>query len=130
MRQIKFEAVDSEGNIIRDVGQIEFFTDGTIIVNGEIPVKALREWTGLHDKNGKEIYEGDIVDITMDRPNGNATVQWLNGAFVYDGLPFGDYVVSENTGAVIGVDLVLDMLVEVIGNVYSNPEILQKEGTI
>lgn len=61
MREIKFRALTEEGNIIEDVGSIEFLTDGTIIVNNEIPVKQLIQFMERKDKNGKDIYEDDIV---------------------------------------------------------------------
>jgi len=66
MREIKFRAVTREGKIIKDVGCIKFFEDGSIIVNGEIPVEKLIQYVGLKDKNGKEIYEGDIIQFQLD----------------------------------------------------------------
>lgn len=41
MSEIKFRAVTREGYVIQDIGKIEFFEDGTIIVNDEFPVKEL-----------------------------------------------------------------------------------------
>lgn len=71
------------------------------------------QFTGLHDRNRKEIYEGDIVK------GGNlsiAPVQFINGAFVwiYDHRPLGSF----------GEDSDTDIWAEVIGNIYENPELL------
>ena len=41
-KEYKFEAIDLSGNFIEEIGSIQFFTDGTIIVNDEIPVKTLQ----------------------------------------------------------------------------------------
>ena len=67
MREIKFRAVYSNGII--PVGKLEFFTDGSIHINELLPHHhyALMQYTGLKDKNGKEIYEGDIVRIGKKR---------------------------------------------------------------
>lgn len=58
-REIKFRAITREGKIIENIGSIEFFEDGTFLINEEIPSKQLIEFTGLKDRNGKEIFEGD-----------------------------------------------------------------------
>lgn len=66
------------------------------------------QFTGLFDKNGKEIYEGDVVkcnDLLCD-------VYWDYAGFRIRPLP--NAVISINTNRDI----------EVIGNIYENPELL------
>lgn len=71
----------------------------------------LMQYTGLKDKNGKEIYEGDIVYPNYDEKN--EEVKWDDNSTGY--WPFGnsDYSISNEE-------------VEVIGNVYENHELLKK----
>lgn len=86
--------------------------------NKDILVKeeTIGQFTGVHDKNGKEIYEGDIFQVD-DYTNG--VVIYLNGEGSYgikckDGEgewvePFSYYNFSE---------------MELLGNEYDNPELL------
>ena len=74
--------------------------------------------TGLKDKSGKEIFEGDIVRFTLTDgfnyvTNEDGVVTYKLGAFyVVNGL--AEYLISDiNTSKV-----------EVIGNIYQNPELL------
>ena len=72
--------------------------------------------TGLKDKNDVEIYEGDIVDLI---PEGYATIPAV--------VEWGDKELRwvcrrKNTGT--GLYLTQDSEVEVIGNIYENPELL------
>ena len=70
----------------------------------------LMQYTGLKDKNGKEIYEGDILS---GYPHGNSIVKWDNefACWVSD----FDLIANE----------VKDMPErKVIGNIYENPELL------
>ena len=68
--------------------------------------------TGLHDRNGREIYEGDIISTDLDRPFN--IVVFRNGAFLFqchdNGKDYYDYMFSYG---------------EVIGNIYENPELLK-----
>lgn len=85
----------------------------------DAPIKNLMQFTGLTDKNGKEIYEGDILKITAF---------WDNELFygcpvVFDEGMFG-FKIKEYTT----VNNVMDIsafITEVIGNIYENPELLE-----
>ena len=72
----------------------------------------LMQYTGLKDKNGKEIYEGDILDI-----GNNAVVEFFDGKFhpVYDG---GKSEAME--------DEFKSYKCEIIGNIYENKNLLNK----
>ncbi len=74
----------------------------------------LMEWTGLHDKNGKEIWEGDIVKwdhgVTED-DNGIGEVVFKGGRFKVR------YCFCCHTEY------------EVIGNIYENPSLLGSDPT-
>lgn len=87
----------------------------------------IMQFTGLLDKNGKEIYEGDIVHITptLGRRAGNWQ-QWSTneskpivfhgGAFRFDGMNFAEMLGSGGYPSHIGA--------EIIGNIYENPKLL------
>lgn len=77
----------------------------------------LMQYTGLHDKNGKEIYEGDIVKIKYrDEDIGKVIYE-------YNGFSIDVTNMNKNYGR---VDFVNNFM-EVIGNIYDNPELLGGE---
>ena len=75
------------------------------------------QYTGLKDKNGKEIYKGDIVYVLCE--DENAIILWLNenAKFI---LEFDDWF--SDFDCYYGKDL------EVIGNIYDNKNLLEKGG--
>lgn len=79
------------------------------------------QYTGLKDKDGKEIYEGDIVKYTTLYYGKEKThlteVKWTDNI---ENDSFGEpYTVGY---AIYGMDW------EVIGNIYENPDLLPKQG--
>ena len=79
----------------------------------EVIPETVGQWTGLTDKNGKKIFEGDIVYNGSGDPG---IVKWFYGSFVIhftngDVWDVSQYIKEEYT--------------EVIGNIHDNPELLE-----
>jgi uncharacterized phage protein (TIGR01671 family) len=79
----------------------------------------LSQFTGLLDKNGTEIYEGDIVkavDVLL-------TVWYNDSTASFDVLHYGD--TTGDTESLYS-QIESDIPIEVIGNIYENPEQITK----
>ena len=76
MREIKFRALTEDGMItvhgLRRLAESYDVDDGAY-KSYVIELNKLMQFTGLHDKNGKEIYEGDVLDWG---DNFNSVVYW------------------------------------------------------
>lgn len=70
----------------------------------------LMQFTGLRDKNGKEIYEGDIVKPYKERRNYSQIVYEFNQFRIKGKNIYWNWFLEE---------------IEVIGNIYENPELLK-----
>ena len=142
-REIKFRGRAAQGEWLygdleyrraTNVAMIHTYNDdGTYNRQEQVDVDTIGQFTGLHDMNGKEIYEGDIMrrmyEIEIGKgknkhieraPVMNDTpkvIDFRNGAFGYVNDPATKY--SEEEWLPI-----LDQECEVIGNIYDNPELL------
>lgn len=132
MKTLKFRAWDKRTKQMRPVAEISFGDDGSaltilaclapkdgpywrtedVIVHSESGM--LMQYTGLKDRNGVDIYEGDIVQWSTypENPNVRAyrrVVQWSDTEARFKPDSMGD-----------------DPVVEIIGNIYDNPDLLPK----
>lgn len=138
MREIKFrgyakEELTSSQWLTNGFGVDKVkYVDGTSSVflltpYGEYVVEesSVGQYTGLKDKNGKEIYEGDIVETCEHKKQ---LVVWHNNGFklkytysrTYQGEPY-----TETTHLELGDTSSRRWGDEVIGNIYENPELLK-----
>jgi hypothetical protein len=112
MKEIKFRAWDYDGRRMSrcvTLQQIAFEPAIQIDFRNNAPHLYWMQFTGLTDKNGVEVFEGDLVRATPDgyAPHEIYEVKWheKDCGWVVP-KPLGDYVV--------------------IGNIYENPELLSK----
>lgn len=123
----KFRIFDKENKImdycdLEDLCEDDYWYDGETEVwsvlndcNNEQERFIIMQWTQLKDKNGKEIYEGDIVYVICE--DENAVIEWEEDSAKFS-IKFDDWIADFD--CYYGKDL------EVIGNIYENPELLNK----
>ena len=122
MREIKFRQWRPEGKS----WHFFEFTDGICsgVINATLSVYPIYQFTGLHDKNGKEIYEGDIVKYEADKESGIAIIEYWPGSFIFNWIKQTTPSLSIiNSAFYFGCHSEL----EVIGNIHENPELIGGE---
>lgn len=129
MREIKFRAWDTSAKHMLEVRELILRSDGMVKHvfdyvgehNNEEDEVILMQFTGLKDKNDKEIYEGDIVELFNIREGGTeeGEVIWQEeyAGFIIKGKQNRLWSIEMASG----YDTVTG---QVIGNVYENPELL------
>ena len=121
MREIKFKYVithESGDVVIHDKYDVYMMLDGVLYDSNHDKVNGFPiQYTGLLDRNGKEIYEGDIIEYY--EPNYDSS----GGLIDYN----ADYLVVKWNDVSNGFDLILDLYIQprVIGNIYENPNLVK-----
>ncbi len=84
--------------------------------------ETIGQYTGLKDKNGKKIFEGDIVKFRFkkDRAECPDLIGYIEYQSTFTGFRIMSYKGSFKIDA-------LETIIEVVGNIYDNPELLKEE---
>ena len=101
--------------------------DPISVSNYDVLLETVGQYTGVKDKNGKEIYEGDIlivVTYSYKEPLIDTTcvVEYDNKYCLYNFTEIGDGEIYSYSMIEIGDSFKYEL--EVIGNIYENPELL------
>ena len=78
--------------------------------------ESVGQYTGLTDKNGKKIFEGDIVKTSHGGSTYYAKIEWDDGSF---------WVTNHDIQMPSYISEVSKTYLEVIGNIHDNPELLE-----
>jgi uncharacterized phage protein (TIGR01671 family) len=123
MREINFRAWNGRGMVyggfsIHATGMFMSNENERILSGFKELEPPIMQFTGLLDKNGKEIYEGDIVKVPYYGDIDRAKIEQVE-IIDCECNPFNRYNFSED-----GYSMPEDS--EVIGNIYSNPDLLNQ----
>lgn len=111
----------SEGNLVVNKRGICIITpDETPLgTYGQVIPETVGQFTGLTDKNGNKIFEGDIVVVnttSIDEEDGYGVIDWHEDTARF---------IVELPNLLVDFDNLYDYECEIIGNIHDNPDLLR-----
>lgn len=119
MRAIEFRAKSINGGPWVYGGGVWTFGDKTVLFGPDnkgrplitiVEPETVGQFTGLHDKNGKKIWEGDVVRFYLGRDY-VGIVEWCDDETAFLIMPYFRNITPR-------------LNIEVIGNIYEHPELV------
>ena len=123
MREIKFRAWDINNKEMSHCWNIKHVPQATMAMLGHDSPIVLQQFTGLLDKNGKEIYEGDIMRWEDRNPPKEETTSHSFGNVYWGNSGMWMVELNEDWHFPLGENL--DHSFEVIGNIYENGDLIK-----
>lgn len=114
-REIKFKAWDNVGKVMYQWGylaDIAYTTDFGQNYGNNLLRYDIMQFTGLQDKNGRDIYESDV---TVDKDGRPGCVLWMTDGFWV-----------RNRNGTYGLSSAIQFFhIEIVGNICENPELIE-----
>lgn len=124
MTNLNFRAFQKSTNKMLPVNSLKAIcTNAERLTEEEFDDLIIMQSTGLEDKNGKEIFEGDILRLYNEEYNYELFIEVI---FNYKSCFWGKKI-KNNTDDLWNSDILYNYnldITEIIGNIYENPELL------
>ena len=117
--------VDEDGDalhafILTNCQTRDFTSEHSVFTGHKVDKKTVGQFTGLSDKNGKKIFEGDIVKYNHSEYIRPLQVEWVTKYACYAFVDKGDFDQEHFLNETNCKDNI-----EIIGNIYDNPSLLK-----
>ena len=126
-REIKFRAWDKKAKQYTNNVNVNFMCGAVNSESNKVIFQryCFEQFTGLKDRNEKEIYEGDVVNVVNEDDELLKCIDVISRVYFCDGM----FVIDENEFQIpLYETFNREYGCQVIGNIHENPELLEGKG--